>query len=415
MDIAVAAPHRTLIAAVSVSFFFMVGICAISVGLLLPPLMEEFGWSSAKTSGLITAYSLAAMLTGPVIGYLIDRFGPRIVMLCGIGSVGLGYLAMSLVTGLYQLYAAFLVIGVGYGGAFFLGATAIIATRTGDHKNKAMGIMFAIGAVGAAVSAMAINWTIGEFGWRTMVRIAGIMVLAIIPIIHFGVPARSTQDADPIKNESPAASAKLPLKLVMAPFFLAIAAASGFAAFGMSGINYHIVPILTHGGLTASLAGTFYGASWLISGAGSFFGGAVADRLGTRNVLAGALLLSALGTIALGFTGSGPIGLIAAGLFVICWGGTANAVSQFLPILIVNRFGSAHLGSLIGIQSVLMGVTGAFAPVVTGALYDEFANYQVAIIACSIPPLIACLLVVIFTRRALESGKVDPAAVTGIH
>lgn len=404
MHIAVPPPQRTLIAAVSVSFFFMIGICAISVGLLLPPLMAEFGWNSATTSGLITAYSLAAMLTGPAIGYLIDRFGPRIVMLWGVAAVGAGYLGMSLCHGLLQFYIAFVVIGTGYGGAFFLGATAIVATRTGEQKNLAMGIMMAVGAVGAAISAFGINWVISGYGWRVMVQVAGLLVLAMLPIIHFGIPRQPAQEQALAAKPG---SAKLPLKLAIAPYFLAITAASGLAAFGMSGINYHIVPILTHGGLTAAMASSVYGASWLISGAGSLFGGMVADRLGTRNVLAGALVLSAVGTMALGFTGSGVAGMIAAGLFVLCWGGTANAVSQYLPILIVNRYGAAHLGSLIGLQSVLMGVTGAFAPVVTGALFDRYASYEVAIVACSIPPLIAFLFVILFARGS--GGATDGA------
>jgi MFS family permease len=162
----------------------------------------------------------------------------------------------------------------------------------------------------------------------------------------------------------------------------------------MSGVYYHVVSIFLKAGFSGKLASAVFGASWILSGIGSLCSGAVANRLGTKNVLAGSLLLGATGTLALAFVARAQLGMMSAGIFVVLWGATANAVTQFLPILLVERFGSAHLGALIGVQSALMGLAGSFAPMVTGTLYDAYASYQIAILACTVATVIACALVV---------------------
>jgi nitrate/nitrite transporter NarK len=105
---------------------------------------------------------------------------------------------------------------------------------------------------------------------------------------------------------------------------------------------------------------------------------------------------------------SAALAIVAASLFIVLWGATANAINQFLPLLIVERFGSVHLGVLIGVQGALMGLVGSFAPIVTGSLYDRYSSYAAAIGASVIATFIAVAL--IFCIRKQRNLDVNSAA-----
>ena len=90
-----------------------------SFGVFFKPMLTEFGWSSAMTSGALSLSMIFYGLLGIVMGGLTDRFGPRIVMtFCGF-LMGLGYLLMSQISAAWQLYLFYVVIlGTGLSGAF---------------------------------------------------------------------------------------------------------------------------------------------------------------------------------------------------------------------------------------------------------------------------------------------------------
>jgi predicted MFS family arabinose efflux permease len=373
--------------------FILVGICAIAVGLLHDPLMAEFHWNNGAVSGLATVYSLAALLSGPVAGVLIDRFGSRIVMTVGAALVAFGFLSLSLCGPLFAFYAAFIVIGVGYGGAFFLASTKIVATRMGAQKNLAMGIWMFAGSMGAAVFSVAVNWSIRGFGWRLTCVVAALLIAAAIPLIFMFIPRDTARDHD--KTLDVESTRLPPLTLWLSRVFLVMTAASAFAAFGMSAVYFHTVPILVQAGFSDQTASEILGASWILSAVGSLFGGALSNRVGTKAVLSGSLFFGAAGTAGLVLARNPHLGMIAVVGFITLWGATANAINQFLPLLLVEHYGPAHLGALVGVQGALMGLVGSFAPFITGTLYDRTSSYDAAIIAAVLTTVLAWLFVMV--------------------
>jgi predicted MFS family arabinose efflux permease len=391
--------------ALALTGFVLVGVCAIAVGLLMDPVMSEFHWSNASTSAMATVYSLACMLSGPVVGVLIDRIGSKLVMVAGVVLVAAGFLALSLCHRLGEFYAAFAVIGVGYGGAFFLGSSTLIA-KLGAQKNVGMGIWMFAGSTGAAFFSFAVARTLNSYGWRATTLAAALLVAGTVPVILVAIPRHRPERAAASTHVRPVA---IPWRLFLAPAFLLLSAASALAAFGMNAVYFHAVPILLKNGFSGQSAGAIFGASWIVSAVGSLVLGMMSDRLGTANVLKGSFLCGALGTLALLATPSVELGMVAALAFIVLWGVTANAGNQFLPILFVEQFGPVHLGVLVGVQGALMGLVGSFAPLVTGALYDRYATYVTAICASVATTLLAAGLVA-FLRRPDAARLADAAA-----
>jgi len=387
--------------ALAATGFLLVGVCAVAVGLLHDPLIAEFHWNNAAASGLATVYSLAALLSGPLAGVLIDRFGSKRVMTVGIALVALGFFGMSLCSALVGFYAAFLAIGVGYGGAFYLASTKIIATRMGAQKNIGMGIWMFAGSIGAALFSVAVDGSIRGHGWRwTSVAAALLMTVAIAATLLFIPPDPAST---PAAVKSVDEMRRLPsMKLLLSTEFLLMTTASAFAAFGMSAIYFHTVPIFIKAGFTDKSASSILGASWILSALGSLASGALSDQLGTRRVLAGSLLLGSIGTFALLLASHAQLGGVAVFAFIVLWGATANAINQFLPLMLMEYYGPLHLGALVGVQGALMGIVGSFAPVITGSLYDRYSTYAVSIMAGGGMTLIALILVVVL-RPSRES------------
>ncbi len=97
-----------------------------SFGIFFKPVLNEFGWTRALTSGAFTASMLFQAVASPLLGRLNDKFGPRWVLtLCGF-LLGVGYLLMSQVTGLWHLYLFYgVIVGTGMGGSFVASLSTI--------------------------------------------------------------------------------------------------------------------------------------------------------------------------------------------------------------------------------------------------------------------------------------------------
>jgi predicted MFS family arabinose efflux permease len=233
-----------------------------------------------------------------------------------------------------------------------------------------------------------------------------VLIGTMLPVTLLLIPAHRPAARSSLVDDM--APRTVPWRTLVDPAFLLMSAASALAAFGMSAVFFHAVPILTKAGFTAKTAGSILGASWLVSGIGSLGLGVVTNRFGVARILEISLLCSAVGTLALLMSGSALLGIVAAAMFVILWGTTANAVNQFLPILIVERFGPVHLGLLVGVQGALMGIVGSFAPIVTGALYDRYSNYAVAIVASVVATFVAVALVMCLRGRRYRQAPAHP-------
>ncbi len=372
--------HWPLLGAIAVLGFVMIGTCAISVGLLMDPLRREFGWSNGAASVLATIYSLSCMLGSPLIGLIVDKFGAKPVMAAGIVITAAGFLLVAFSSTLPAFYAAFLLIGVGYGGAFYLAIWKIVPERLGDQKNLGMGVFAGVGSIGAAIFSVTAGVVIAELGWRIAAIAAAGIVLAMTPVVIKFIPAPLKVNANEAVSAPAFTGGAEPGRMMLSPYFSLAVFVSALAAFGMSSVFFHIVPILTKTGLTEQQASQVFGATWLVSGIGSLCIGAVAHRIGASTALAGAMFLGAAGTVFLLLIGTGPLSALAIGLFILLWGATANAVNQFMPILFAERFGAAHLGLLLGVQSALMGIVGSIAPVATGMLYDRYEGYTIPVL-----------------------------------
>lgn len=148
-------------------------------GAFFVPWREAFGWSRAQIAGVQSLARLEGGVVGPVSGWLVDRYGPRRMMLVGLSLMGLGFLVMSRVNSLLMLYLVFLgMLSLGSGLGGFRPVQVAVANWFMRRRGRVMG-MLAAGYAGGGSLVFLFAMLIDRYGWRTGAVVAGLLIWII--------------------------------------------------------------------------------------------------------------------------------------------------------------------------------------------------------------------------------------------
>ena len=165
-------------------------------GVFFIPVVEHFGWSRGFFSLLVAAAPLAAGLSSPAVGWLIDRRGARQVMIAGASLVALSFAALSRANSAAEFLAVFVVLGVGITASTVIPAALVITNWFQANRGVALGIAFAgipLGGTGITVFA---NYVVLHYGFRAGYFAMAIpIVLIVIPLIAALVRTRPVAQA----------------------------------------------------------------------------------------------------------------------------------------------------------------------------------------------------------------------------
>ena len=352
---------------------FVVLFCIVGVALWGLPfyydfMVQQFGWTRAQvTSG----NALSKLVVGPVFGFLagwvVDRFGPRRVMMIGILMAGVALVGLGWASSLGMFYFFYLFNALGYvcGGPL---PNQVLLTRWFDRsRGKAMGFAYlGIGIGGAAVPWIS-HALVQHFGWQTALRILGLLIVVVsLPMaMALKEPPRARTSAVSIKCASPKPAFKdASFYLLTLGSMCSIAAVSGTQQnlkLFLS-LDRHFTQRDAAGVLSLVLA---------FSIAGRLIMGWLADRFSKKYVMLLTYLLVAAG-IPLLFLGTTRLVLyISAAVFGIGLGGDY----MIIPLMTAEIFGVEILGRLLGVILTAGGVADAAAPWLIGRLRDATGSY----------------------------------------
>ncbi len=367
-----------------------------SFGVFFKPMLTDFEWTRALTSGAVTLSLLVQGLWGIVMGRVNDRIGSRWVITLCCFLLGLGLLLMSAINGAWQLYLFYgLVFGMGMGGVFV--ALISTAARWFIKKRGLMtGIVLAgIGGGTLAVAPLA-NWLIYNYGWRSSYIIIGSLVLIL------GIVAAQFLRRDPAKmalvpygyiqgkeQKLSADTEGLSLKEAVGTRQFWMAAIS-FACLGYAlfTITIHLVPHITDLGISASTAATIFSIGGGVQSVGGIVLGVAADRLGIRSIIAISFVLVAATLFWLV-----PITTVLMFyLFSIIINFGFGGATAMESTIVAELFGLKSHGVILGVVSFAFTVGAAIGPLVTGYLFDLTGNYQIAFLTCAALAVVGLVL-----------------------
>ncbi len=367
-----------------------------SFGVFLKPLLVEFGWTRATTAG---AFSLAALVSGSVcigIGRLTDRFGPRLPLTVSGLFWGLGYLLMSQINAIWQLYLFYgVIMGIGYSG-FFTPLLSTIAKWFAKKRGTMTGIVLSGIGVGSLIMPPLTAWLISNYGWRHASTVLGITSLIII------VSAAQFLRRDPqSKGQLPdgeTAVKQQSSNLGVTGFSLQEAMCTrqlwllGLTmvclAISLKAIQVHIVIHTTGLGIPIASAVTVLAIAGGVNIAGMFVIGTTADRIGNKQALIIALGVLLASLVWLQFAKELWMLYLFAVIFGFVWGGA------FVPIspMVAELYGMRAHGVLFGFINLNFAVGSTIGPVLLGYIFDITGSYQLGLLLLSIVSLICLTL-----------------------
>src|SRR5215813_4573771 len=152
-------------------------------------LLEEFGWSRGATAAAFSISSVVQGMLSPVVGMLVDRFGPRRVMLGGACLLGGACVLSSQIGSLWSLYIVTGVLAAaGVCAVSWIPSGALIARWFTTRRSSMMGVAFSGMGVGLFVIGPLSQWLIAGYGWRAAYLALGLGTLAVlVPLIALGV------------------------------------------------------------------------------------------------------------------------------------------------------------------------------------------------------------------------------------
>lgn len=380
-------------------------------GAFFDPIVEQFGWSRALTSAAVSIQRTESGAISPFIGYFIDRFGPRNVMLFGIVITGAGFIMLSRINSLWQFYVAFIVITFGLSFGTFLVVTTTVANWFVEKRSRALSITMAGSGLGGMLVPL-IVWIIATADWRTGLVVIGIgfwvmgipvsLVMRRRPEDHGLLPDGASPDlredresadgakrAGPVARTAMSSEARFTTKQALKTLtFWQLAAAMGASQLIISASIHHI-PAITSFGMSRSTGG------WVILGVslfsvvgrlGSGFGG---DYLDKRKVIAAAFFSQFVGTMIFAFS-TNEWHLLG---FVVFWGVGFGASIPTRFAMIADMFGRRHYGTIMGTMMTVSTVFSVVGPVFVGWMFDVRGSYREPFVLLAFSVLISIPLI----------------------
>jgi len=394
---------------VIVALSFVIGALAWgsqrTFGVFLDPLLKEFGWSRASASLAITIQMFVTGIMSILAGRLSDRFGPRAILTaCGI-FIGAGYLLLTKLTALGQLYALHgVVIGIGMAG-ISVPLTSMVIRWFSRQPGLINGVVHAGLGFGITVIPPLATWLIAQYEWRTAYLIIGVMTgILIIAGSQFlkqeppqaqittagnGPPAKAFADSPSLDFRQALRTRAFWLLSLL--FFIDI--------YNINTVMVHIVIHAEDVGLPLALAVSVLSVTAAVSIAGRIAAGALADRVGRKMTVGIGMGLNALAFAWLLLSH----GLWAFYLFAVMFGLGGWSVGAVMSPFIAEYFGLKSHGVILGAATFVGTVGGAIGPWVAGQIFDTMKTYNPAFISgASLAGLSIILLV--FLKKS-EGGQ----------
>ena len=369
---------------------------AETYAVFLLPLERDFGWTRSQLTSVYSVYLLVGGLLAPLVGMLFDRLGPRIAYSGGLCCLAAAFLLAGTLSRLWEFYAYIgVVVGVGVALTGMVPASVLLSRWYRARLSTAIGIAFAAMGCGALLFVPLTQSLIAQLDWRGTYRLLGFALLAVAPLIAFGVPWKTYAAGHPqVRREArgPAGDggATLASALRTRPYW-GLSAMFFFTSMGMYTVLPQTVVYFIDAGFSPLSAATAYGITGMLSVASVSSSGLLAERFGYRQTVSVSFAGTGLGIatlFALSFASHGALLAAYVLLFGLCMGVRGPIISsictrEFAGARVATIYGTLYSTNAIG--AALGSLTGGLLHDLTGGYRAGFAFALCSIILASLP------------------------------
>ncbi len=376
------------------------------------PVSDTFGVSLTAVTTVLAVARIETAFIGPLEGYLIDRFGPRTMMLLGVPLMGVGFIVLS-VAPTFTVFIVVLFLGVILGSSLGFGSpiTTAVANWWHRHRGRAFGIMW-LGISAGAIMVPLVNQLIEQLGWRSAVRIIGALVLLIgIPTAaimrhrpeQYGMlpdgdvatdpaeePQQGEQSAALDSRPSPDGGHEFTLwQALRSASFWYFSISYGLRIGVTSAVGINIFPLVQSIGGTAHQAGLIFLVHGVCSAPGRLFLSWAGDYFNKRFLMAALFLLLGACVFGIGRVTSLPALFIIYVPYAVSWGGLSALPQSFQADL----FGRQNYATIRGASAPMQSIFSLIAPPFATLIFEQTGSYAIPFAILAGTAVLAAVLV----------------------
>lgn len=387
-----------------VSFFttaFVSGGSQYGFGLFVKPLEEQFGWSRTEIN-LSLSIGLISGLLAPFVGYVIDRYGVRLLMTVSLLVVASAFFVRVGMTEIWQWYLSSILLAIGIPGTF-QPVGKLVGTWFPYRRGRMMGTAITGNNVFGLIGAPLLSLVIAAQGWRYAYAIIAIALLVVAVAAWLVIrdrPRRGEEDKPIPRKDGRARPVEVTYTLREAvggrTFWLLLFGVM-CAGFSYPSFMTQLIPHLEAegwGSSKAALGLTVLAGTALAS---KLTWGWLSERLTARISFVIAISIMSSGVVLVTLAGGSNLAFPA----IVYFGSGFGGIGPLMSLVVLETFGVKHYGSIQGVVTmVLATVPVLIGPILAGRLYDSTGSYQTSFwIAAGIFGMGAVLVASARTRR----------------
>jgi len=353
---------------------------------LIEPLADEFGWSYTQISFAASLRGMEMGILAPLVGMLVDRWGPRRLLFGGLIIASLGLMLLSRTTSLGMFYGAFVLMAIGMSTC----SSTVVMTAVANWFRRKIGIATGIMICGYGFSGLLIPVIVNlidTYEWRMTLALLTIGLLAVcLPLSllvrhkpeQYGYLPDGEMSNIAISNSlNTAQTVEVDVgakQAVKSRTFWHIALALMCQFVILSAVVTHVMPYLSSIGFTRAISGLVAAGIPLASIGGRLGLGWLGDKVDKRRVAAGAFALMCGGLLCFGFISAGDTRLLVT--FLILFGIGYGGNNTLRASLIREFFGRSKFGTIHGFTVGIMALGTIAGPPLAGYVFDNWGSYQ---------------------------------------
>ena len=391
--------------------FYVGGALFYGFTAFFEPIVEEFSWSYTQVSIAFSLRGLEMGILAPIMGFLVDRFGPRKLIFSGTFIAGFSLILLGLTNSLFMFYSAFILLALGTSGCASTVLLTTIAHWFRRNVGKAMGIVVCgFGAGGILIPL--IVWLIDLYQWRTALIILGLGMWALGIPLSFVIRHRPEQYGYLPDGEVPA-EPNLSNKghhreeggnfreVLKSRNLWKIGVAETIRQMISMAVITHVMPYLSSIGMSRASAAFVATSIPLFSIIGRFGFGWLGDIFDKRYVLVVLYCLFGMGTLAFSHIHIKWLIFPFLLLFSPAFGGTVSLRGA----IVREYFGRVYFGRLLGIIIGMSAIGGVIGPSAAGWTFDNVGSYQPVWLSFAGTTVIAIVLLLRIKTPRQTSGE----------
>jgi predicted MFS family arabinose efflux permease len=379
--------YRNYVVAVAmVAYLAITGTTFSSFGLYVLPVSHEFNLSRTDVNNAFILFNLGGALGAPFLGWALDRYSPRRIMLISAVVFGASFAALSLSKSLWLSGIIIaLPLGIAFHGAGGATMTVFLTRWFQEARGRALALALTGMSLGNIVGPPVTAWLVEGFGWRQALIYSGVVVGSVLALLSLtmrdrppasvplgGEMPRETSSSSPEDGPAPVGDILRRPAFWMIALSVAVTLATSQVAF------ISLVPIAQEGGLTAMKAATLISAAGIAGIGGKLLLMVVDQRERRVWILITLFLLTGALDAMLMLGGASYAALMACAVVL------GAVVGPVLPVslaLLADRLGAASVGTAQGLVQLILSLLILASVRIAGEVFDRMGSYHALFVA----------------------------------